>query len=155
MVLPLGDLERTRITPYVTYALIAINVMMFLLQESRGDHLMALACTPWEITHNDDIEVPVVAKPPSVVQVRDPRDPLPFEHRKHLVEVLALSHGFGPLTRSRRPDRACLESSSASLRGARRPKGDEESRVDTEPPADDALAVPVRHRTPLTQRGWA
>ena len=72
MVLPLGDLERTRITPYVTYALISLNVVMFLLQESRGDHLMALACTPWEITHNEDIEEPV----PVVRQVQDPRDPL-------------------------------------------------------------------------------
>ena len=26
MVLPLGDLQRTQIVPYVTYALIAINV---------------------------------------------------------------------------------------------------------------------------------
>jgi membrane associated rhomboid family serine protease len=75
MVLPLGDLERTRITPYVTYALIAVNVMMFLLQESRDDHLMALACTPWEITHNDDVKQPVIAKPASVALVRDPRDP--------------------------------------------------------------------------------
>lgn len=71
MVLPLGDLERTRITPYVTYALITINVMMFLVQESRPDHLMALACTPWEITHNQDIDEPV----PIISQVQDPRDP--------------------------------------------------------------------------------
>lgn len=71
MVLPLGDLEQTRITPYVTYALIAINVMMFLLQESRGDHLLALACTPWEITHNEDIDGPV----PIVRRMRDPQDP--------------------------------------------------------------------------------
>ena len=75
MVLPLGDLERTRITPYVTYALISLNAMMFLLQESRPDHLMALACTPWEITHNDDLVRPAVIKPPTVVQIRDPRDP--------------------------------------------------------------------------------
>jgi membrane associated rhomboid family serine protease len=71
MVLPLGDLERTRITPYVTYALIALNVVMFLFQESRGDHLMALACTPWEITHNEDIDEPV----PIVRRVPDPDDP--------------------------------------------------------------------------------
>jgi membrane associated rhomboid family serine protease len=71
MVIPLGDLERTRITPVVTYALIAINVVVFLLQESRGDHLIAYACTPWEITHNDDIEQPI----PRTVRVQDPRDP--------------------------------------------------------------------------------
>ena len=36
MVLPLGDLQRTRIVPYVTYALIAINVAVFLLQAAAG-----------------------------------------------------------------------------------------------------------------------
>jgi membrane associated rhomboid family serine protease len=74
MVLPLGDLERTRITPYVTYALIAINVAMFLLQESRGEAFtMAYACTPYEITHNEDIDRPVEVGPPRVRLVQDAR----------------------------------------------------------------------------------
>ncbi len=36
MVLPLGDLHRTQIVPYVTYALIAINVAVFLVQQQKG-----------------------------------------------------------------------------------------------------------------------
>jgi membrane associated rhomboid family serine protease len=75
MVLPLGDMQPTRITPVVTYALILINVVMFLIQTDRGDSFtMALAATPWEITHNEDIEEPV-ARNPKVVRIQDPRNP--------------------------------------------------------------------------------
>jgi membrane associated rhomboid family serine protease len=57
MVLPLGDLQKTQIVPVVTYALIAINVLVFLLQQDQGEEFtLALAATPWEITHNTDIE---------------------------------------------------------------------------------------------------
>src|SRR5271168_845318 len=56
MVLPLGDLQKTQIVPVVTYALIAINVLVFLLQQDQGDEFtLAFAATPWEITHNKDI----------------------------------------------------------------------------------------------------
>jgi membrane associated rhomboid family serine protease len=77
MVLPLGDLHPTRITPVVTYALIAINVVMYLVQLDRGDQFtFALAATPWEITHNSDIDEPVaIVKGAPVVVVHDPRDP--------------------------------------------------------------------------------
>jgi membrane associated rhomboid family serine protease len=75
MVLPLGDTHPTRITPVVTYALIAINVVVYLLQLQSGDRLTwSYACTPWEITHNADITEPI-RKPPVVVQMHDPRDP--------------------------------------------------------------------------------
>src|SRR5271165_1682885 len=75
MVLPLGDLHRTRITPVVTYTLIAINVLVYLVQVQQGEQFtMAFACTPWEITHNEDIDAPV-RKPPAVVRMIDPRDP--------------------------------------------------------------------------------
>lgn len=83
MVLPLGDLQPTRITPVVTYAIIALNVVMFLLQQQKGDPFtMAYACTPWEITHNEDINAPIV-KAPKTVRVLDPRDPT---HRR-VIEV--------------------------------------------------------------------
>ena len=66
MVLPLGDLHHTRITPVVTYTLIAINVLVYLVQVQRGEQFtMAFACTPWEITHNEDIDVPVRSPPRS------------------------------------------------------------------------------------------
>jgi membrane associated rhomboid family serine protease len=57
MVLPLGDLQKTQIVPVVTYALIAINVLVFLFQQDKGDEFtLAFAATPWEITHNQDIQ---------------------------------------------------------------------------------------------------
>jgi membrane associated rhomboid family serine protease len=71
MVLPLGDLQRTQIVPFVTYALIAINVVVFLVQQNQGEEFtLAFAATPYEITHNEDLDQPVV----NIVRVlvRDP-----------------------------------------------------------------------------------
>jgi membrane associated rhomboid family serine protease len=66
MVLPLGDLQRTRIVPIVTYVLIALNITVFLVQQERGEEFtLAFAMTPWEVTHNEDLSEPV----PKVVQV--------------------------------------------------------------------------------------
>ena len=98
MVLPLGDLERTRITPYVTYALIALNVAMFLLQENRGDSFtMAYACTPWEVTHGEDLTQPTEVSQPTVVRVHDPRDPT----GRRIIEVerpgVAIPHAPTPI----------------------------------------------------------
>jgi membrane associated rhomboid family serine protease len=71
MVLPLGDLQRTQIVPVVTYALIAINVVVFLIEQSQGDEFtLAYAATPYEITHNEDLDQPVVNM--VRVLVRDP-----------------------------------------------------------------------------------
>ncbi|WP_435015494.1 rhomboid family intramembrane serine protease [Tundrisphaera sp. TA3] len=61
MVLPLGDLEKTRIVPVATYTLIAINIAMYLVQADRGQEFTtAYAATPYEITHNLDIVEPFV-----------------------------------------------------------------------------------------------
>lgn len=69
MVLPLGDYQRTRIVPFVTYAIIAINIVVFLIQEDRGERFtLAYAATPWEITHNQDIDQTISL--PRTVQVR-------------------------------------------------------------------------------------
>jgi membrane associated rhomboid family serine protease len=63
MVFPLGDLQRTRIVPVVTYALISINAAVFLVELQKGDDFtLALAATPYEITHNEDLAEPI-AKP--------------------------------------------------------------------------------------------
>ncbi len=71
MVFPLGDLQRTRIVPVVTYAIIALNVAVFLVQLRQGDDFtLALAATPYEITHNDDLAEPVAV--PVRVKVHDP-----------------------------------------------------------------------------------
>jgi hypothetical protein len=61
MVLPLGDLEKTRIVPLVTYLLIATNVVAYVVQREEGDDFtIAYAATPYEITHDVDIPAPVV-----------------------------------------------------------------------------------------------
>jgi membrane associated rhomboid family serine protease len=71
MVLPLGDLQRTQIVPFVTYALIAINVATFLIQQQQGEEFtLAFAATPWEITHDEDLVETQVRT--QLVQVRDP-----------------------------------------------------------------------------------
>jgi membrane associated rhomboid family serine protease len=71
MVLPLGDLQRTQIIPFVTYTLIGINVLVFLVEQRQGEEFtLAFAATPYEITHNEDLEQPVVKMIP--VLVRDP-----------------------------------------------------------------------------------
>ncbi len=80
MVFPLGDLQRTRIVPVVNYALIAINVAVFLVQQQQGDDFtLAFAAPPYEITHNEDLEEPVVQ--PVRVLVRDPFGGAHWEQR--------------------------------------------------------------------------
>lgn len=57
MVMPLGDddLDR-RIVPIVTYVLIAINVIVWLLELSGGDRFInGYSAIPFEITHNTDL----------------------------------------------------------------------------------------------------
>jgi membrane associated rhomboid family serine protease len=61
MVIPLGDLEKTRIVPVGTYALIALNVVVYLFQLDRGPTFTtAYSATPYEITHNEDIAQPIL-----------------------------------------------------------------------------------------------
>lgn len=63
MVLPLGDLEKTRITPFATYTLIALNVVMYLIQLDLGDTFtIRYAATPYEISHNRDLSDPVLKR---------------------------------------------------------------------------------------------
>jgi membrane associated rhomboid family serine protease len=57
MVMPLGDdnLDRHR-TPYVTYVLIAINIVVWLLELSGGERFInGYSAIPFEITHNTDL----------------------------------------------------------------------------------------------------
>lgn len=71
MVLPLGDLQRTMIIPVVTYSLIGINVLVFLVQEKLGDSFtLAFAATPYEITHNTDVDQPIARQAQVVVRDR-------------------------------------------------------------------------------------
>jgi membrane associated rhomboid family serine protease len=55
--MPLGDdnLDRHR-TPYVTYVLIAINIVVWLLELSGGERFInGYSTIPFEITHNTDL----------------------------------------------------------------------------------------------------
>lgn len=57
MVMPLGDddLDR-RVVPIVTYALIAINVIVWLFELSGGERFInGYSTVPFEITHNTDL----------------------------------------------------------------------------------------------------
>ena len=61
MVMPLSDEQPTRIVPVVNYAIIALNILVFLLQQSQPESFtIAYSATPYEITHNVDFEKPVV-----------------------------------------------------------------------------------------------
>ena len=71
MVLPLGDLQKTRIVPIATYLLIAANVVMYVVQREEADSFtVAYAATPYEITHNVDLVDPI----PLVGPDEPPRD---------------------------------------------------------------------------------
>jgi membrane associated rhomboid family serine protease len=60
MVLPLGDLEKTRIVPLATYGLIALNIVMYIVQVDQGRAFeVAYAATPYEIAHNVDLTQPI------------------------------------------------------------------------------------------------
>ena len=60
MVLPLGDVEKTRIVPVATWVLIALNVAMYAVECDRGPTFqVAFAATPYEISHGYDIGAPV------------------------------------------------------------------------------------------------
>jgi len=69
MVMPLGDETPTRIVPVVNYGIIALNVLVFFLQQSRPETFtIAYAATPYEISHNVDIDRPVVVSRPAAEQ---------------------------------------------------------------------------------------
>ena len=57
MVMPLGDDNLDRhITPIVTYALIAINVIVWFLELTGGEAFInGFSAVPFEITHNTDL----------------------------------------------------------------------------------------------------
>lgn len=61
MVLPIGDENRAnRTTPFVAYALIAANLLVFILQITGGEPFtMAYAAVPYELTHGTDLVQPV------------------------------------------------------------------------------------------------
>ncbi|AGA25714.1 rhomboid family intramembrane serine protease [Singulisphaera acidiphila] len=74
MVLPLGDLAKTRIVPFGTYVLIALNVVIFLSQLEHGTSFTTTyAATPYEISHNIDLPVFNDPVPPFDPNREEPR----------------------------------------------------------------------------------
>ena len=83
MVLPLGDLQRTQIVPVVTYTLIGLNVLVFLIQQQQGEEFtLAYAATPYEITHNEDLDQPMERM--ARVKVRDAFGEERWEQRRQV-----------------------------------------------------------------------
>ena len=77
MVFPVGDDNTGRVrTPYVTYALIAVNVLVFVLFQGMGTNeqfTYAFATVPQEIRTGDDVARPVP------VQVGDESGTIPLQ----------------------------------------------------------------------------
>ena len=91
MVLPLGDIEKTRITPFATYVLITLNILVYIAQRDRGDEFTAAyAATPYEIAHNVDITVP------QPIQIVAPPDEGLRPDRALPVQVHMIDHAPGP-----------------------------------------------------------
>ena len=83
MVLPLGDVEKTRIVPIATYVLIALNVAMFFVEQDLGETFqVSYSATPYEITHAYDIHRAIsritIVEPDQV----DGLQPIPEEPQK-------------------------------------------------------------------------
>src|SRR5207244_2392705 len=71
--------------PIVTYTLIALNVVVFLLQQERGEEFTrAYSMTPWEVSHNEDLKQPLVR--PVQVVVRDRFGGFHLEERPAAIE---------------------------------------------------------------------
>ncbi len=93
MVFPLGDLEKTRIVPWVTYALMALNTAMYGFQLTQPpEFTAAYAATPYEITRNIDLR-DVSELPAEAIDGGDfEQAPVPFPVRLTLLTAQLL-HG--------------------------------------------------------------
>ena len=105
MVLPLGDIEKTRIVPVATWLLIALNVAMYFVELDRGETFrVSYAATPYEITHHFDIDRPFILdiEPGQVerlfpVQLGDreiPQGPVPFPVALTILSSMFLHGGM-------------------------------------------------------------
>src|SRR3954447_19984944 len=107
MVLPLGDVEKTRIVPVATYALMAMNIALFFVEQDRGDIFRTtFAATPYEITHDVDIDRPIeIHVEPDQVEglraVREvqtiPQGPFPLPEQMWLTVLTAMFLHASPL----------------------------------------------------------
>ena len=77
MLFPLGDDNRSRtITPYVTWFLIAANVLVFIYQLMNESFTYGYSVVPYEITHGTDLIGPGVFNR-AVEMVKPPQSPGP------------------------------------------------------------------------------
>jgi membrane associated rhomboid family serine protease len=66
--IPLRDINRSRTTPYVTWAIIALNVLVFLYQLTLGPRgtmrfYLQYGVIPYELTHGVDLPPPAGVQP--------------------------------------------------------------------------------------------
>jgi membrane associated rhomboid family serine protease len=105
--LPLGDVEKTGIVPVGTYALMFLNLAMFVLQMTSGEEFTtSWAATPYEISHNVDLKQPVsldlpasavnriVLDPSSGSEAVIPQGPVPFPVWFTLITAMFMHGGI-------------------------------------------------------------
>ncbi len=64
MVMPLGNEAKSKVTAWATYALIAVNLLCFGLEQVKPRSFMiAYSATPYEITNNIDLANPFTHRP--------------------------------------------------------------------------------------------
>jgi len=79
MLLPIGDdNSQRRITPFVTYTIVAINVLVFLYQLSDESFTYGYSVVPFEITHGVDLIGPAVMSRGQMVQPPQVQGPSPI-----------------------------------------------------------------------------
>jgi len=102
MLFPIGDdnSDRTR-TPYITYVLIAINVLVFIFFQGMGNDLSftyAFATVPQEIvTGNDIATTQVITDPISGNRFEVPLQPTPVPVLLTLITSMFMHGGFAHL----------------------------------------------------------
>lgn len=102
MLFPIGDdnSDRTR-TPYITYLLVAINVLVFILFQGMGNNLnftYAYATVPLEIvTGNDVATTQVITDPLTGNEILIPLQPTPVPVLFTLITSMFMHGGFAHL----------------------------------------------------------
>ncbi len=98
MLMPIGDDNQGRIiTPYVTYALIAVNLAVFFLLQGAGSNnyfTYGFSTVPYEITHGTDL----VTLDLAALTARDiPQTPGPQPIQLTLLSAMFMHGGFAHL----------------------------------------------------------
>ena len=84
MVMPLANEAKPGIIPWLTYALIGLNVACFAVELTQPlSFSVAFAATPYELTHGVDIHQPFVSRGTPSEPIRFPSSGQPNEYCEH------------------------------------------------------------------------